>query len=68
MGVWHKRVELLANVAIIVVAILLGGILVRRYLMPASPQPAVVERAQIKPGTKLALPDMNWAGATGLYC
>lgn len=56
----HKRIELLANVAIIVVAVLLGGVLVRRYLLPASPQPDMAERVQIKPGTKLSLPDVDW--------
>lgn len=56
----HKRIELVANVAIIVVALLLGGVLVRRYLLPASPPPEAAERAGIKPGAKLSLPDVDW--------
>jgi len=60
MSVWYKRVELLANIAIIVVAILLGGTLVYRYLRPASPAPTSVERVQVKPGTKLSLSGVDW--------
>ena len=60
MSTWHKRVELLANIAIIVVAILLGVVLIRRYVLPVSPQPDAVESMQIKPGTKLSLPDVDW--------
>lgn len=58
----YKRIELLANLAIIVVALLLGGVLVRRYLLPASPQTEAVERARIKPGTKLSLSGVEWGG------
>ena len=29
-----KKTELLANIAIIVVALVLGGVLVKRYLLP----------------------------------
>src|ERR671917_602366 len=45
MAVWHKRVELLANVAIIVVAVLLGVVLVRRYLLPPSVPPSPADAA-----------------------
>lgn len=55
----HKRIELLTNVAIIIVAILLGGVLVKHYLLPTSPRPEPVE-GSIKPGTKLALPGVDW--------
>ena len=54
----YKRIELFANVAIIVVALLLGGVVVKRFLLsPATP-------AAVKPvsaGTKIALPDVDWA-------
>jgi hypothetical protein len=55
----YKKVELLANVAIIVIALLLGAVLVKRYLMPAAPTspPAA---AQIQPGTKINLPGVDW--------
>jgi thioredoxin-related protein len=56
----HKRVELLSNIAIIIVAILLGSILVNRYLLPASPKPEVVEEMRIKPGMKLSLAGVEW--------
>ena len=64
MAVWHKRDEHLANVAIIVVAILLGAVLVRRYLLPAAPPPSPSEAARIKPGTKLSLPGVDWGGSS----
>lgn len=56
----HKRVEFLSNLGIIVVAILLGGVLVNHYLLPASPKSAPVESAPIKPGMKLSLSGVDW--------
>jgi hypothetical protein len=55
-----KRIELLANIAIIVVALLLGGVLVKRYLLPQPAQSAAAP-APIAPGTKLAVPGVEWA-------
>jgi peroxiredoxin len=61
MGNLHKRVELLSNIAIIAVAILLGILLVNRYLMlPGSPKSEPVEGARIKPGMKLSLSGVDW--------
>jgi thioredoxin-related protein len=57
----HKRIELIANIAIIVVAILLGGVLFNRYLLSASPKAEAVERTPIKPGMKLSLSGVDWA-------
>lgn len=54
-----KKLELLANVAIIVVALLLGAVLVKRYLLP-QPSTAKTADARIQPGTKLSLPGMEW--------
>lgn len=62
MNAWYKRVELLANVAIIVVALILGAVLVSRYLLPASAPPNPAETARIKPGTKIDLPGVDWGG------
>ena len=57
-----KKLELLANVAIIVVALLLGVVLVRRYLLPGSQaEPATAEPARPQPGTKLPLADVDWS-------
>ena len=59
MSALHKRVELLANIAIIAVAVLLGAVLVHRYLLTPAP-PDAAEQEQIKPGTKLSLPGVEW--------
>lgn len=55
-----KRVEFLSNIGIIVVAILLGVVLVTRYLLPPSPKSEAADVAQIKPGIKLSLPGLDW--------
>jgi hypothetical protein len=55
----YKKVELLANVAIIVIALLLGAVLVKRYLMPTA-QTSPPAAAQIQPGTKINLPGVDW--------
>jgi hypothetical protein len=56
----HRRVELLANLGILVIALLLGITLVNRYLRPASPGPEATQEMRIKPGTKLSLSGMDW--------
>ena len=53
-----KRLEQLANVAIIVVALLLGGVLVKRYLLPQAE--STQAQARIQPGTKLSVPGVEW--------
>jgi len=59
-----KRIELVANVAIIVVAILLGVVLVRSYLFRRSPAVQTTATPAVRPGTKLSLPGVDWK-ATG---
>jgi thioredoxin-related protein len=57
-----KKTELLANIAIIVVAILLGGVLVTRYLLTSDQ--AFDDRnsvSRIAAGTKVSLPEIDWA-------
>lgn len=60
-----KRIEFLANVSIILVAALLSIVLVKNYLLTSSqkPKPAVSSTAdsQIRAGTKISLPDIDWA-------
>lgn len=56
----HKRIEIIANIGIIIVAILLGGVLVKRYLLSPSPNVEVGEDMLIKPGMKLSLPGVDW--------
>ena len=53
-----KRLEQLANVAIIVVAVLIGGVLVKRYLLPQAESPHA--QARIQPGTQLSVPGIEW--------
>src|ERR1044072_2993130 len=53
-----KRLEQLANVAVIVVALLLGGVLVKRYLLPQAE--STQAQARIQPGTKLSVPGVEW--------
>lgn len=54
-----KKIELLANVSIIVVALLLGTILVKRNLPPTR-QTTLPPTSGIQPGTKIELPDVDW--------
>lgn len=57
-----KKTELLANVAIIVVALLLGGVLVRRYLWPGGGEAATARAdPRIPAGTRATLPGVDWA-------
>jgi hypothetical protein len=56
-----KKTELLANVAIIVVALLLGGVVVKRYLWPGQDAAGLADQ-RIPAGTKATLSDVNWAG------
>lgn len=55
-----KKIELVANVAIIVVAILLGVALVRNYVLPKSQVPQPAATSSIAPGTKFSLPGVDW--------
>ena len=56
----YKRTELLANIAIVVVAILLSVVLVKRFILeddqPASPAAA----DQIAPGHHISLDGISW--------
>lgn len=56
----HKRIELLSNIGIIVVAILLSVVFVNRYLLPAFIKPEAADSARIKPGMKLSLSGVDW--------
>jgi peroxiredoxin len=58
-----KRIEILANIAIIVVAILLGVVLVNRYLLPASPKAEAGGDMRVRPGMKLSLSGVDWTRA-----
>jgi hypothetical protein len=57
-----KKTELLANIAIIVVALLLGVVLVKRYLLPGNePAPTRNLDPRIPVGTKATLTGVDWA-------
>ena len=56
-----KKLELLANVAIVVVALLLGVVLVRRYLLPGPQAEPAAAESRPQPGTKLSLADVDWS-------
>jgi thioredoxin-related protein len=56
-----KRIELVANIAIIIVALILAAVLVKRYLLPnAEPNQVATDRS-IKAGTKLSVDGVDWA-------
>ena len=55
-----KKIELAANLAIIVIAILLGVILVRNYMLPRSESQPGATQSTIMPGTKLSMAGVDW--------
>ena len=55
-----KRIELAANVAIIIVAILIAAVFVRTYWLPKSETPHQPGPATIIPGTQLSLSGVDW--------
>jgi len=61
LNAW-KTTETTANVAIIVVALVLGAVLVKRFLLPIRNPPAVSRPdPRVPPGTKISLRDIDWA-------
>jgi hypothetical protein len=59
MNIPYKKIELLANVAIIAVAVLLGAALVRQYLLPGGRDSAASPR--IQKGATVAVPGVDWS-------
>ena len=53
----YKKIELVANVAIIIVALLIGGVFLKKFLLDNGSQPQL----KITAGTKVPLPDVDWA-------
>lgn len=56
----HRKIELVANISIISVALLLGYIGVKRFLVPGS---GAKTGNLIRVGAKLPLADHNWSGS-----
>jgi thiol-disulfide isomerase/thioredoxin len=60
MAGFQKKLELAANVAIILVAVILGYVLVRQFVFPpAAAQPAPFKQPQV--GAQIALPDTDFS-------
>lgn len=57
---FSEKVQTAANIAIILVAILLGGVLVKPYIFPAAAMKSAPTGETIKLGTKLPLTDVDW--------
>ncbi|HEX8091375.1 MAG TPA: hypothetical protein VF762_21150 [Blastocatellia bacterium] len=60
MSSLYRKVELLSNIAIIVVALLLGVVLVKQYVLAP---PGRAEVKTVPAGTKISLPDVSWDGS-----
>jgi thioredoxin-related protein len=70
MNGFAKKLEIVANVAIIVLAILLGGVIVKRYFFTSAPPAdtasaaaasAAAPASAIKPGSNVELANYNWS-------
>lgn len=59
MGTTYKRVELAANLAIVVVALTLTTVVVKRYLLPGD-QTNTPNQPQVKVGDKLSVANVDW--------
>lgn len=55
-----KRAETFINVAIVVVAVLLGGVLLKRYFFPGDAVASHNETPPIVAGTKISLSGVDW--------
>jgi hypothetical protein len=53
---WMKRTEFLANIAIIILALIIGGAFAKRYLFSN----VKTERAEIRAGEKVSLEGIDW--------
>lgn len=60
MSSFIRKIELVANLAIIVVAILLGVVLIRSYILRGPSAVQTPEPAPVRAGTKLSLPNVDW--------
>jgi hypothetical protein len=61
MNAFAKRIELVANLAIIVVATLLAVVLVRSYLLRRPSATQTTATSGIRAGTNLSLPGVDWS-------
>lgn len=56
-----QKIQLVANVAIVMVAILLGIVVAQRFVLPASSKSDSVTTTPITPGMKLSLSGVDWS-------
>ena len=69
-----KKVEVLANVAVIITSVVVCSVLVKRYLLPSNAQPVIAaatgpvsettsssRKHSIAPGTKISLSGVDWS-------
>ncbi len=68
MNGFAKKLEIVANIAIIVLAVLLGGVIVKRYFFTSAPADSVAPPQSqaaappaIKAGTNVELANYNWS-------
>lgn len=72
-----KKLEVLANIAVIITSVVLCSVLVKKYFFSAAKQEASVEAVQLKladssssrrqsiqAGTKVSLPGIDWSKST----
>jgi thioredoxin-related protein len=57
MAGFQKKLELTANIAIILVAVILGYVLVRQFVFPAAPAAPPYKQPEV--GAKISLPDTD---------
>lgn len=57
----YKRVELVANIAIILLAISLAVVLVKRFVFSDRNQNQAADQLQSNVGAKVSLPDIDWS-------
>jgi hypothetical protein len=61
MGRINRKIELTANILIIVVAVLLVGVIAQRYFFLPSINPNQPARVYPTIGTKINIPDTDWS-------
>src|SRR6266853_1604756 len=57
----YRRVEFIANIATILVAVLLSAVLAKTLIQPKKPSQQPPPLPTIGRGTKLSVPDVDWS-------
>ena len=63
MNTIYKKAELLANIAIIVVAILLCFVVAKRFVLSPKESNSAAEFKEVSAGEKISLPDVDWTNS-----